>query len=70
MPKFDNKKTEDMTDKQYKTFLMVLNEYEMHHPDPAKMMRLALFTGMRRSEIYGLQWRDVDFERGFIHIRD
>ena len=70
MPKFDNKKTEDMTDEQYKTFLMVLNEYEIHHPDPAKIMRLALFTGMRRSEIYGLQWLDVDFERGFIHIRD
>lgn len=34
------------------------------------MMRLALFTGMRRGEMFSLKWNDVDFERGFIHIRD
>jgi len=33
-------------------------------------MQLALFTGMRKSEILKLQWDDVDFERGFIHLRD
>ena len=70
MPKFDNKKTEDMTDERYKTFLMVLNDYKKEHPDPANIMRIALFTGMRRGEIFGLQSRDVDFERGFIHIRN
>jgi integrase len=33
-------------------------------------MRLALFTGMRRGELFKLKWNDIDFERGFIHIRD
>jgi integrase len=25
---------------------------------------------MRRGELFKLRWEDVDFERGFIHIRD
>jgi integrase len=29
---------------------------------------LAVFTGMRRGEIYGLRWRDVNFESGTITI--
>ena len=33
-------------------------------------MKMALFTGMRRGELFRLQWQDVDFDRGFIHIRD
>lgn len=28
-----------------------------------------LLTGMRRAELAVLQWRDVDFDRGIIHIR-
>ena len=30
---------------------------------------IALHTGMRRGEILGLQWDDVDFKSGMIHIR-
>ena len=33
-------------------------------------MLMALYTGMRRSELFRLQWKDVDFDRGFIHIRE
>jgi integrase len=29
----------------------------------------AIFTGMRSSELRGLLWQDVDFERGAIHVR-
>ena len=70
MPKFDNKKTEYMTEEQYKRFLSVLDNYEVYHADSADMMRVALFTGMRKKEILGLLWSDVDFERGFISIRE
>lgn len=29
----------------------------------------AIFTGMRRGEILGLRWQDVDFGTGIIHVR-
>src|SRR5207248_1276398 len=29
----------------------------------------ALYTGMRQSELLGLQWQDLDFEPGLVHVR-
>lgn len=29
----------------------------------------AILTGMRRGEILGLRWQDIDFEKGLIHVR-
>ena len=29
---------------------------------------MALYTGMRRGELFKLKWQDVDFDRGFIRI--
>lgn len=33
------------------------------------MLSLLLFTGMRRGEVLGLMWEDIDFEQKCIHIR-
>ena len=39
-------------------------------PQPFRTaMQLLLFTGMRRGEMCGLEWSDVDIERNIIHIR-
>lgn len=32
-------------------------------------LSLALYAGLRRAEICGLQWQDVDLHQGFIHVR-
>ena len=68
MPRVNNIKTEDLTSEQLSNLLNVLEK------DPnvqiANLMKMALFTGMRRGEIFKLKWDDIDFERGFIHIRD
>lgn len=68
LPRVDNIKTEDLNEAQLKKLFEVLNTTT--YTTAADMMKLALFTGMRRGEIFKLQWDDVDFDRGFIHIRD
>jgi len=39
-------------------------------PELRPALIIALNTGMRRGEILGLRWRDVDFVKGFILIED
>ena len=39
-------------------------------PDPLRtMIELDAFTGLRRGELIGLRWQDVDFENLILHIR-
>ena len=67
MPRVNNLKTEDLNPEQLTRLLEAIGR------DPnlqtANFMKMALFTGMRRGELFRLQWQDLDFDRGFIHIR-
>jgi len=38
--------------------------------ESAAFVKFALFTGLRRGEIFKLTWQDVDFEHGLIRLRD
>ena len=67
MPSVDNIKTEDLDHEQLQRLFDVLETTP--YQTAANMMRLALFTGMRRGEMFKLQWADIDFHRGFIFIR-
>jgi integrase len=67
-PEVHNEKTEDLTPGQLEKLLEAIEKDT--HPLAGPIMKLALFTGMRRGEIFKLKWKDVDFDRGFIHIRD
>ena len=68
IPKVSNNKTEDLTKEQLKGLLKAIDNSD--DIQAADMMRMALFTGMRRGEIFKLKWDDVDFQRGFIYLRD
>ena len=68
LPPVYNNKTEDLTPEQLKKLLKVLDESK--DLVAANMMRLALFTGMRRGEMFKLRWKDIDFNKGFISLRD
>lgn len=66
LPKVDNEKTEDLTPGQLQALLGAIEN--TFYQTAATMMKLALYTGMRRGEIFKLRWQDLDFHRGFIHI--
>jgi integrase len=67
-PAVDNKKTEFLTDDQFHRLMQVLDEYP--NIQVSNLMKLAAFTGIRRGGLFDLQWPDIDFERGFITIRN
>lgn len=68
MPEVNNTVMEDLSESQLKRLVKAIDE------DPNKksgaIMKLAMTTGMRRGEIFKLEWADVDFDRQFITIRD
>ena len=68
MPNVDNLKTEDLSPEELQRLIKVLEATP--YQTAATMMKIALYTGMRRGEIFKLQWADIDHHRGFIHIRN
>lgn len=68
LPKVDNRKTEFLAADEIKRLLDVIEKDT--HPQAGPMMLMALYTGMRRGELFKLQWRDIDTENGFITIRE
>ena len=68
MPKFDNRKTENLTPGQLDSLIRSI-DIESNH-DISDIMYLALYTGMRKSEMLGLKWKDIDFDKGFIFIHE
>lgn len=67
-PKVNNLTTEDLTPDQLQALLQAIEADP--HPVAGPMMLTALYTGMRRGEMFRLEWKDLDFERGVIHLRD
>jgi len=68
MPKVSNLKTEDLNPDQLSRLLEAI-ENDVH-PDAGPMMKMALFTGMRRGEMFKLRWSNIDFDKGFILLVD
>jgi integrase len=67
MPHVNNLVTEHLTPEQIKKLLETIDKNPDNPAGP--LMKMALFTGMRRGEIFSLKWDEVDFGRGFISIR-
>ena len=67
-PRVNNQRTEDLSTEQLKSLFEAIEADE--NIQAKNLMRMALFTGMRRGELFKLKWDDIDPERGFITIRD
>jgi integrase len=68
VPKVSNLKTEDLSPEQMKKLLEAIEKNT--HPHAGDMMKLVLYTGMRRGEMFQLTWEDIDFQRNFIRLRE
>ncbi len=67
-PSVNNEKTEDLTPSQLENLLQAIEGDE--NIDVGNMMKMALYTGMRRGEMFKLQWRNVNLDTGFILLKD
>jgi integrase len=56
-----------LSHEQEKKLLQALEQRK--NPDNAFLVRLALTTAMRRSELLGLRWEDIDLEHCVAHLR-
>ena len=64
LPKRSNAEITPLQDKQVAQFLQSIKGHPFE-----RVYLVDLFTGIRQSEILGLKWEDIDFERGQITIR-
>jgi integrase len=62
-PKAESEEIEILTPEQIKAVLDSLKGHSLH-----PIVSLALATGMRRGELLGLQWRDVDLDAGALRV--
>ena len=67
-----NLKTEDLTTNEMSRLLVAIDKDILKNQWPygGKIMKLVLLTGLRRGEIFKLQWRDLNFERDTLLLRD
>lgn len=69
MPKKGEPKVTHLTDEQMENVLSaVYNDYNPEHPMYVGIL-LAFYAGLRRGEICGLRWNDVDFNKHTITVR-
>ena len=64
LPKLEHREMKTLTAEQLASFLHEAKEsgvYEMYY--------IELATGLRRGELLGLKWEDIDLRQGIIHVR-
>lgn len=67
-PKLNNQVTEFLTDDELNSLLDVLDQW--HNKMSAGFISFLLHTGLRRGELFKLQWADVDLARQSMVLKD
>jgi integrase len=68
LPQVHNEKTEDLRPEELTKLLEAIDTDI--HPQAGPVMKMALFTGMRRGELFKLKWGHINFEKGFVLLKD
>lgn len=66
-PRVERKEAEYFDDEEAIYILQRIND---ESPTHKAMIYILLYTGMRRGELCGLEWSDIDFENDIIRIRN
>ena len=69
LPRMDTKKREIFTFSQTQKLLEILGREFKEQKQFVVFIILAVYTGMRRGELLGLQWNDLDLHSGLISIQ-
>ena len=64
-PKVPAKEIDYLDEKETREMLKALNDEPVTY---RMMIMLLIYTGMRRGELFGLEWKDIDFENGYLSI--
>ena len=67
MPTLNNQKTETLTEEELIRLISAMDQDS--DQNIAKIMKMALFTGMRKGKIFNLKWTDINFIIRLITIR-
>ncbi len=67
LPKLDNQVTEYLSDDELDRLRKVLDSWPCRIT--ASLVKFAMLTGLRRGELFRLEWTDVDFEHRLITLR-
>ncbi len=67
-PKLNNKKTEFLTDNEFSRLMKTLNKWK--NKQTVSFIKFALYTGLRRGELFKLKWTDVDLIRKTMVLRN
>lgn len=68
LPKLNNEITECLTKNEISRLLKTLAGWQ--NQMAALLIQFALFTGLRRGELFRLKWGDVDLNNGWIDLRE
>jgi site-specific recombinase XerD len=68
LPKINNQVTECLTQNEMKRLTCTLNQWK--NQLAAMLVKFAIYTGLRRGELFNLKWDRVDLDGGWISLTD
>jgi len=68
-PSDDSKEREILTLPEVQQFFALLQAEPAENLQLVMFLTLAVYTGFRRGELLGLEWKDCDLQNGLVSVR-